>query len=1370
MKTKIFPLRQELRWLVLAGALLGVCASTATAGSSSAESNLTTVDTRNNVIAVSGRVLSAANRAPVSGATVTLAGQNTSSSGAGLFSFPGVSLASGNTLTVSKPGYATYTGTVPAPPGATTVTVPDVLLFVSSVNKPSVTGIRPKYDGLFLSGASIVNQYTASVDWNGKTPSAVEFYVNGSLTRTVSTSTTEATADINMGLGFFGSLTLGANKVSAVAVSADGTRSALFDQPVTVLPMPLFLVDQGVLLPLEFIPGNQPAISWEFNFPRLFLSARDVQQLPFIGKFGPDFSFDVAFDYQVLTGEWGLFAGREWDKRLRYRSGVRTHSRPLHPKFYFGNVDIDWAFGGKFEGRASQTVGVVVDRVGVQLSAGVRMEILSFYFTDYVPGGQLVRLLDHLKKLGIDVNSIQRVRVDGLFDAELSAMLKFPSLAFDNATLNLQPGVEAIYEPDLLVAHGSIAVGGNLGVDLQLAPRFGIEEITGAIYMKLHFDAWLVEPYDEKFIILSGTIYQRPENSLFLLGTRAQGVKPMLGGGEWVVVRAVSDSTGTIRRDYLESGPERFVAWDGAPQLAGKGSVRLASDAGPETLSPLEAFRQVGRLVPSDGVRGTGDSQPQYGPSPGGTSGISQADLTILENVFPGSDPALAGRGQELLLLYVADNGGSNALQFTDIRWTRFDGTNWSAPAPIHTNTQAEFGPQVAYDGSGDAIAVWERVADPHFNQTNLTAIAAQMEIVWSKWNRANGQWSVPQPLTSNGHLDHAPLVCGPMRDGRVLAVWTANTANLLMGTNGAGSQVRWAEWNPASQSWSSPQLLLTDLPNRLSQSLTGSGDLAVYAWTRDLDGVLTNATDQQVFYCAWSNGTWSAASPLTSGPEGNRNVRAAVTGTGDVFLFWQQGSDLVMSRNFSLPARVVRADAETAGFADYALTTGPDGHLVLLWQEMSPDGSDAHYRVYDPAADTWSRDERLFRDAPLERSFAPVWDDVGNLTVAYNKVELLRTNKTLTLEDGGEITITNVPQPGRVDLAVTKRRLVRDLALLAGDFTVEGENYLPGDPLTLRVTLRNMGDLALTNVAVAFYDGDPGAGGTLITNVPLSGWFEGASTNQATATWVVPEPATPHLLMAVARADGDADPANDRQSVRIGGTDLAVALVSQQVETDGAVRVIAQVQNLGAPVAAETALAIYRAGATNTPLATTPVPALEPGRLAQVALDLPAGTQSEGETLYELRADAAGVVTDIDPENNTTRFAVNLWLDADGDGMPDGWERSVALDPGNPADAAQDADGDGLSNLEEYRAGTDPRDAGSYLWIRSLAVDATTRRVELRWGSVANRLYTVLRSAAVPGGFVPVAEHLMATPPENVWYDQPGTEASQHFYRLKVE
>ena len=54
---------------------------------------------------------------------------------------------------------------------------------------------------------------------------------------------------------------------------------------------------------------------------------------------------------------------------------------------------------------------------------------------------------------------------------------------------------------------------------------------------------------------------------------------------------------------------------------------------------------------------------------------------------------------------------------------------------------------------------------------------------------------------------------------------------------------------------------------------------------------------------------------------------------------------------------------------------------------------------------------------AGLERSFAPVGCDVGNFTMAYNKVDILKTNKTLAVAGGRLVTISNVPQPGRVDL-----------------------------------------------------------------------------------------------------------------------------------------------------------------------------------------------------------------------------------------------------------------------------------------------------------------------------------------------------------------
>lgn len=53
---------------------------------------------------------------------------------------------------------------------------------------------------------------------------------------------------------------------------------------------------------------------------------------------------------------------------------------------------------------------------------------------------------------------------------------------------------------------------------------------------------------------------------------------------------------------------------------------------------------------------------------------------------------------------------------------------------------------------------------------------------------------------------------------------------------------------------------------------------------------------------------------------------------------------------------------------------------------------------------------------------------------------------------------------------------------------------------------------------------------------------------------------------------------------------------------------------------------------------------------------------------------------------------ATEKFVDSDGDGMPDSWEKKYGLNPNDPSDAAKDADGDGYTNLEEYLNGTDPK------------------------------------------------------------------------------
>jgi len=59
---------------------------------------------------------------------------------------------------------------------------------------------------------------------------------------------------------------------------------------------------------------------------------------------------------------------------------------------------------------------------------------------------------------------------------------------------------------------------------------------------------------------------------------------------------------------------------------------------------------------------------------------------------------------------------------------------------------------------------------------------------------------------------------------------------------------------------------------------------------------------------------------------------------------------------------------------------------------------------------------------------------------------------------------------------------------------------------------------------------------------------------------------------------------------------------------------------------------------------------------------------------------------------NNRSVEAIQvLPKDSDHDGLPDDWELAYGLDPTNAADAAFDSDCDGLSNIQEYQAGTNP-------------------------------------------------------------------------------
>ena len=102
--------------------------------------------------------------------------------------------------------------------------------------------------------------------------------------------------------------------------------------------------------------------------------------------------------------------------------------------------------------------------------------------------------------------------------------------------------------------------------------------------------------------------------------------------------------------------------------------------------------------------------------------------------------------------------------------------------------------------------------------------------------------------------------------------------------------------------------------------------------------------------------------------------------------------------------------------------------------------------------------------------------------------------------------------------------------------------------------------------------------------------------------------------------------------------------------------------------------------------------------------------------------SDALAFVTNDGQTNSALgQLTINIAppLDANTNGIPDSWETSHGT-----GSAESDDDNDGASNLHEYRAGTNPTNALS--WLRFTQIEAAGAGYQLVWSSVGGSRYRV--------------------------------------------
>jgi hypothetical protein len=97
---------------------------------------------------------------------------------------------------------------------------------------------------------------------------------------------------------------------------------------------------------------------------------------------------------------------------------------------------------------------------------------------------------------------------------------------------------------------------------------------------------------------------------------------------------------------------------------------------------------------------------------------------------------------------------------------------------------------------------------------------------------------------------------------------------------------------------------------------------------------------------------------------------------------------------------------------------------------------------------------------------------------------------------------------------------------------------------------------------------------------------------------------------------------------------------------------------------------------------------------------------------------------------------------------MADAWETLYGFDTNNAADGGLDSDGDGMSNRNEYGAGTNPTNTASVLKLQMApAGDATA----LSFLAISNRTYTVEWNTQVSEGTWNRLQDVLAQPLDRI-------------------
>lgn len=292
----------------------------------------------------------------------------------------------------------------------------------------------------------------------------------------------------------------------------------------------------------------------------------------------------------------------------------------------------------------------------------------------------------------------------------------------------------------------------------------------------------------------------------------------------------------------------------------------------------------------------------------------------------------------------------------------------WRTAALIESGSAgAASSPRMAFDGDGNAIAVWQQS-----DGTNINIYA-------NRYTASTASWGAEELIESgaNGHAV-APQIAVDSA-GNAIAVWSQDDGNYNIFAN---------RYTASTGTWGTEELIESNnVGNTVSPQIAvdGNGN-AIVVWQQS-DGI-----DESIYanrYTA-STDSWGTAELIESGNNGQAvQAQIAFDSAGNAIAVWRQSvgaNSNIYSNRYTLGTGWGGAELVATGDADNAtrpqIAMDSNGNAIAVWRELSALGAkvSVYASRYTASTDSWGTEE-LLESSDDGHAFDPqiAIDDDGN-------------------------------------------------------------------------------------------------------------------------------------------------------------------------------------------------------------------------------------------------------------------------------------------------------------------------------------------------------------------------------------------------------